>query len=371
MSEVSIQHLTKHFTSQDERVVAVDDLTIEVEQGEMFTLLGPSGCGKTTTLRCLAGLETFDSGRIEIHGEVVADGEGHFVPPERRDIGLMFQSYALWPHMTVRENILYPLKARDFPKERRDDKIREILDLVDLPDVGNRYPGQLSGGQQQRVALARALSYEPSVLLMDEPLSNLDFQLRRSMRRKLIDILDDIGITTIYVTHDQEEAFELSDRIAILRDGKLVQIGEPTELYRRPKAAFAADFLGEANLFEVERMEPVEGHDGLIACTVYEGDEPITIHGVDRTEGMSDHPVLVTRPEHLDLEPVGGGSDGTAEADHVTGRLVQQLYRGSFTQNIVEAGDLVFKVKTEEPRFEEGSAVDVVVPWASTYVVKE
>lgn len=364
---VNVENLTKKYVSAEEEVVAVDDVSFEVQEGDLFTLLGPSGCGKTTTLRCLAGLETINGGKIEIDGDVVATPD-QSVQPEHRDIGLVFQSYALWPHMTARENILYALKARDWPKEDRENRIQESLELVGLPDVGDRYPSELSGGQQQRISFARAISYQPSVLLMDEPLSNLDFKQRRRMRRLLLEMLDEVGITTIYVTHDQEEAFEISDETLVLTDGQEAQQGPPEELYENPTSPFVANFLGEANLYSATPLEVNEAEQTAV-CEIAEGDTRIEMECTYGDEEVLENPVVVIRPEDVKskVRADGGTSKNgvitqeTQEVNQWEGEISHQLYRGSFTQNIVDVGDITIKMKTDKPILGEDETVTVSV----------
>jgi iron(III) transport system ATP-binding protein len=358
---VEVENLTKIYVSgQEEEVRAVDDVNFTANQGELFTLLGPSGCGKTTTLRCLAGLEAINSGTIKINDKVVAS-EDAFVEPEHRDIGLVFQSYALWPHMTANENILYALKARDWPKNERESRIQEVLELVGLPDVGDRYPSELSGGQQQRIAFARAISYEPSVLLMDEPLSNLDFKQRRRMRQSLLEMLDEVGITTIYVTHDQEEAFEISDETLVLTRGEEAQQGTPQELYQKPTSPFVASFLGEANLFANVEIQETDKSAQTATCTVTEGNTQIEMKCTYRDEEALTNPVGVVRPEDVSVNVRTDGSTVQQEINKWDGNVQQQLYRGSFTQNLINVGDFQLKVKTDKPILNEGSTVPVVI----------
>jgi ABC-type Fe3+/spermidine/putrescine transport system ATPase subunit len=238
MGYIEINNLVKEFGE----LRAVDEVSFSAKRGEFVTLLGPSGCGKTTTLRSIAGLETPTSGSIKIAGEDVTDE-----PAYNRDIGMVFQDYALFPHKTVGENVGFPLKMQGVPKSEREERISEILDLVKLPNTKNRSTEELSGGQQQRVALARALIYEPDVLLMDEPLSSLDRKLRQQLRIEIERIQDETGITTIYVTHDQLEAFSLSDKIFVLKDGNIEQKGTPPNIYENPTSSFVGDFIGDSS----------------------------------------------------------------------------------------------------------------------------
>lgn len=229
-------------------VTALRNISITVEEGEFFTLVGPSGCGKTTTLRTIAGFETPVSGRVSIDGQQVND-----LPPENRNTGVVFQNYALFPHMSVRENVAYGLRFRDPPDDTpKRERVDELLSLVDMAGMGSREPSQLSGGQQQRIALARALAPGPEVLLLDEPLSALDARLRERLRVTIRDIQQDLEITTIYVTHDQAEALAISDRVAVMNDGRLEQVDTPERVYREPSSRFVAEFIGDNNLFDGE-----------------------------------------------------------------------------------------------------------------------
>ncbi|MDG6907395.1 MAG: ABC transporter ATP-binding protein [Nitrososphaerota archaeon] len=246
---IEVRNLTKRFV-KGTKSAAVNNVSFTVGQ-EVLTLLGPSGCGKTTTLRCIAGLERPDSGEIIIDGKVVTSPEKHiFVPPEKRDIGLVFQSYALWPHMKVFDNVAYALKLRHVPKAEIEKRVNRALDMVYLTGYDQRYPAQLSGGQQQRVALARCLVYEPKVLLLDEPLSNLDAKVREKTRIELKNLLSRIGIASVYVTHDQEEAFLLSDKIVVMNQGSVVQVGTPHNIYQYPASEFVASFVGKSNMID-------------------------------------------------------------------------------------------------------------------------
>jgi len=244
VADVVLKGLSKRFGAD---VAAVRDLTLEVRHGEVVSLLGPSGCGKTTTLRLVAGFLEPDAGEIWV-GERRLSGPGSAVPPERRGMSMIFQSYAVWPHRTVAENVGYGLKFRDVSRGDVVKRVRDALALVRLDGLADRYPGELSGGQQQRVALARALVVEPAILLLDEPLSNLDAHLREEMRLEIRRLHEDLNITTLYVTHDQAEAMVTSDRIAVMREGRIEQVGTPREIYEHPATAFVAGFVGRANL---------------------------------------------------------------------------------------------------------------------------
>jgi ABC-type Fe3+/spermidine/putrescine transport system ATPase subunit len=247
--DVSVSGITKGFARQSGR--ALDRVTFTAEANRITSLVGASGCGKTTTLRCIAGLEVPDGGEIRFASRVVAEGGRLVVPTVDRHIGMVFQSYALWPHLTVAENVAFGLKARKWRKRPVSERVREVLALVELPGFEDRYPAQLSGGQQQRVALARALAYEPAVLLMDEPLANLDAHLRGQMRQAIKRLQRQTGVTMIYVTHDRAEAMELSDTIVILDRGRVVQAGAPAALFVAPADALVARFLGHSNLLSV------------------------------------------------------------------------------------------------------------------------
>ena len=239
---IRLEQVTKTF---DGHVVAVDDVTLDIEAGEFFALLGPSGCGKTTTLRMIAGFEMPDSGRVHVGGRDITA-----LPVHRREMGMVFQSYALFPHRTVVENVAFGLRMRDVPKPDIERRVEAALALVALTGLEERKPGQLSGGQQQRVALARALVVEPPVLLCDEPLGALDRKLRQQMQFELKELQRRLGVTLVFVTHDQEEALAMSDRIAVMNKGRVEQVGAPTEIYERPRTRFVADFIGEINLLD-------------------------------------------------------------------------------------------------------------------------
>lgn len=263
---IAIAQLTKAYVDEGNRVAALKSVSLDVPAGSIFTFLGPSGCGKTTTLRCIAGLERPDEGRITIDGGVVFSGSDRVhVPVNKRPIGMVFQSYAIWPHMTVLQNVTYPLRVRGVNKDDVAQRAERVLGVVGLTGLETRPAPKLSGGQQQRVALARALITEPKVLLLDEPLSNLDAKLREQMRREIKLLQRRVGITTVYVTHDQSEAMAISDQIAIMNSGELVEIGTPLALYSRPRRKFTATFLGVTNL--IHGTVAYTNHETAVADT--------------------------------------------------------------------------------------------------------
>lgn len=260
MSQVIIESLIKKYG----KVVAVDDVDLEVQEGEFLTLLGPSGCGKTTTLRCVAGLEKPDGGKIYIGGKLANSAKDRiFLPPEKRDVGMVFQSYAIWPNMTVFDNVAFGLSIRKVAREKIEKRVRAVLKQVKMEEYAARYATELSGGQQQRVAVARALAFEPRALLFDEPLSNLDAKLREDMRIELVNIQKNVGISALYVTHDQTEAMAISDRIAVMDKGKIVQLGTPEEIYNKPINQFVAEFIGTTNLVTGQVVAEPASQEGM------------------------------------------------------------------------------------------------------------
>ncbi|WP_297070861.1 ABC transporter ATP-binding protein [Thermococcus sp.] len=286
MVEVKLQNIVKTFGE----TVALKGINLEIKHGELFTLLGPSGCGKTTTLRIIAGLEYPDTGKIYFGDEEVT-----YLPSHQKGAVLVFQNYALWPHMSVSDNIAYGLKIKKLPKDEVMRKVQWALELVKLKGFENRYPTQLSGGQQQRVAIARALVVEPKVLLLDEPLSNLDAKLRLEMRSEIRRIQRELGITVIYVTHDQEEAMAISDRIAVMNVGTVEQIGTPKDIYESPRTEFVASFMGKTNVVPAKIVE----RDGNHVAVEFEN---FHLDGLTYT-GEGDRVVLVIRPERIRLKP--------------------------------------------------------------------
>ena len=301
--------------------VAVGPVDIDVRTGEFLTLLGPSGCGKTTTLHIVAGLVQPDAGRVSMGGRDITDLE-----PKDRDMGVVFQSYALFPHKTVFDNIAFGLRMRRVPKPKIAESVREVLDTVGLPGVEARYPRQLSGGQRQRVAVARALVFRPKVLLLDEPLSNLDAVLRKHMRRELRRIQQHAGITAIFVTHDQDEAFEMSDRVILMNRGRIEQVGSPEDLYDAPRTRFAAEFIGEANVIQGE-VVGVSGESAAVQVApgiVFQARTTEPVAGGSRVQ-------VVVRPERVALLR-------DAEKDAVAGRIVERVFSGDTMRFAVELG---------------------------------
>jgi len=281
--EIRIKGLNKNYYSEGKTIAALADIDLTIPANRIFTLLGPSGCGKTTLLRCIVGLEMPDSGQIEIGEEVVYSSEkGIYVPPDKRGLGMVFQTYAIWPHMNVFDNVAYPLQTRKVPAEEIRRKVEKTLHFVQLDGFGGRPATKLSGGQQQRVALARALVAEPKVILFDEPLSNLDAKLREETRKELRSFLTELKITAVYVTHDRIEALSLSDTVAVMRSGRIVELGTPREIYFATDRRFVADFIGRSNFIEGRVAGAEDGFTwidsaiGPIACAKKEGIPPGT-----------------------------------------------------------------------------------------------
>jgi ABC-type Fe3+/spermidine/putrescine transport system ATPase subunit len=325
-------------------VVAVRGVTFTVGAGEHLTLLGPSGCGKTTTLRAIAGLERPTSGEIRIGGAAVfSSAPSVNVPAERRGLSMVFQSYAIWPHMTVFDNVAYGLRVRKRPEAEVRTRVRAALDLVQLGDLEGRSASKLSGGQQQRVALARAFVFSPSVLLFDEPLSNLDAKLRAEMRVELKELQHRLDITSVYVTHDLEEALAISDRIVVMRDGVIEQVGSPAEIYDRPRNTFVADFVGSANLIRGRRRTDLE-RDGLVVVETAGG---ALVHGValDRRAGAD--ALMAVRTVRLRLER----ARPAAPVNVWPARVRQRVFQGDFTQYHVDwdGRQLIVRAAATEP----------------------
>jgi putative spermidine/putrescine transport system ATP-binding protein len=337
MTEVSILSLVKRYGDQ----TAIADVSLKVDHGAFVSLLGPSGCGKTTTLKCLAGFEEVDGGRILFDGNDVSR-----LPPERRDIGMVFQNYALFPHLTVERNLAFGLEMRKIPSAEIARRVEKALELVQLSGLGKRYPRALSGGQQQRVALARALVIEPKILLLDEPLANLDARLRDEMRSFIRELQRRVGITTIYVTHDQAEAMTMSDQIAVMFAGRIAQVAAPETIYDRPASRAVATFVGQAN---------------ILSCTVEaNGALRTSGGGVPRPQNLSARPGatvdIMARPEAIGLVAAGD------PAGHLTGKVTARYFHGAFVDYHVAVADTVIAVQMAPPAsFSVGDAVGLVL----------
>ena len=332
-------------------VQAVKGVSFRVNAGEQLTLLGPSGCGKTTTLRAVAGLEKPSSGTIRIGGEAVySSSRGVNIPAEKRGLSMVFQSYAIWPHMSVFENVAYGLRVRRVAEQDIQRRVREALDLVQMAPYEQRAASQLSGGQQQRVALARACVFQPSVLLFDEPLSNLDAKLRADMRIELRELQHRLGITSLYVTHDLEEALAMSDRIVVMRDGYIEQTGKPGEIYHFPRTAFVADFVGSSNLIRGKARLDL-ARDGLIAVETEAGH---IVHGVACDRSLPAAPVLSVRTVHLKVDatrPEGEMNIWPATVRHL-------VFQGDFSQaNLIWGNRQIVVRSTALEGLREGSDV--------------
>jgi len=319
-SSIELRELYKFFGD----VPAVNGISLDVREGEFLTLLGPSGCGKTTTLRMIGGFEYPSAGTILIEGIEMGDR-----PPYRRPVNTVFQNYALFPHMTVGQNVAYGLEMSGVAKLERQKRVAQALEMVRLPHVEDRKPAELSGGQQQRVALARALVNRPAVLLLDEPLGALDLKLRKAMQLELKQLNREVGATFVYVTHDQEEALTMSDRIAVMNEGRILQLGSPGDIYERPRSRFVADFIGQTNFLDVD----IVGLEGETMVVELPGSGRLRTR---RPEGIGDttRMTLAVRPEKISLlgDLPGGEAPGW---DRLTGRLTEIIYAGTFTQYLI------------------------------------
>ena len=366
MQGVRVSNLVKRYGD----ISAVDDITMGFEKGTLTTLLGPSGCGKTTTLRCIAGFEKPDEGVISIDDADVFS-EASNVPPEKRKVGMVFQSYAIWPHMTVFDNIAFPLKIRHAPKQEVEQRVKSAMELVRLAGLGDRPATQLSGGQQQRVALARALVFDPDVLLLDEPLSNLDTSLRDVVRVEVRRIQRSLGITTIYVTHDQGEALSISDKVVVMRSGKVMAAGPPKEIYLRPPNDFVASFVGRANLVP-GRVANLSG--GLAVVSTDLGDVSCELDGGEAFK-EGDAAVVSIKPENLRIAPA---TDGERKQNTFQGKVEFTSYLGAFSEVLVSLGQVgkhLHEVKIVRPSeglaLVDGQLVSVTLPAEHCSVLAE
>jgi iron(III) transport system ATP-binding protein len=343
MMNIQLKDMVKRFGTLE----AVSHVSLDIRDGELFTLLGPSGCGKTTILRLIGGFHKPDAGAIYF-----GDREVSAIPPYERNIGMVFQNYALWPHMTIFDNVAYGLKIKKTPRTRMEERVNHALSLVHLTGLEKRYPGQLSGGQQQRVALARALVLNPDVLLLDEPLSNLDAKIRQQVRTEIRKLQKDLAITAIYVTHDQEEALTLSDRIAVINHGRLQQLGAPRDLYQRPKNPFVADFIGVNNLIpgEVKEIQKAKGwmavqtRFGVLKCAF------------DEQFKTGEACNVTVRPE---VASIGNSVEASDETNVIAGKISFASYIGNAIRYDIELDpETLFKVDVQNPWNQKPFAID-------------
>jgi ABC-type Fe3+/spermidine/putrescine transport system ATPase subunit len=356
MSEwmIELQGSTKRYGT----LVANDHVDLQIPRGELLTLLGPSGCGKTTAMRCITGHQHPDEGRVLIDGKDVTD-----LPTHRRDLGMVFQNFALFPHMTVHDNVDFPLMIRNLPHAERRQRVLEALKLVRMEELGDRFPRQLSGGQQQRVGLARALVYRPRVLLLDEPLSNLDAKLREEMRFEIKELVTQLGMTAVYVTHDQGEALALSDRVAVMSAGRIQQIGTPREIFEKPNSLFVADFIGLSDFIKAR----VESVDATSVCVGVKGLKVrVEAEGTFR---IGQEIVLFIRPTRVEL------LDGSAPAGEnvLDARVVKLTYLGdNIDYRILLPGEWEIRVQTNGQQYiPAGSAIKVRLPPRHCHIIAE
>jgi len=328
--DIRIKALTKDFYSEGKRIRALDNVDLEIPANQIFTLLGPSGCGKTTLLRCIVGLESPDKGEIEIGGEIVWSTEKEiFVPPEKRGLGMVFQTYAIWPHMNVFNNVAFPLQNRNMPREEIKKSVAKTLRFVQLDGFEKRPATKLSGGQQQRVALARALVAEPKVILFDEPLSNLDAKLREETRKELRSFLTKLEITAVYVTHDRIEALALSDQIAVMRSGRIVEIGNPKKIYFNSDDRFVADFIGRANLIK-GKIKAIENSHAVIDTDIG------VIVGLNSHKiPVGSEAILCVRPEFINV----ASEESAASQNTFSGRVQNLSFVGEAYEGEIRIGD--------------------------------
>jgi spermidine/putrescine ABC transporter ATP-binding subunit len=343
MSGVKINNVVKRFGD----FTALHELNLEIQEGEFLSLLGPSGCGKTTTLRLIAGFIQPTQGSI-----ILGDQDVTHVAPQHREIGMVFQDYALFPHMTVADNIGFGLRERGYPKEQIRARVGDLLDLIRLAEVGERYPAEVSGGQQQRIAVARAVAYPPKVLLMDEPLGALDLKLRETMQVELRRIQQELKITTVYVTHDQTEAMNMSDRIVVMNTGRIEQIGSAEGIYDDPRTRFVADFVGQINLLDAE----ITGSDGdfLIAETL--GNKVRVPKGDGELSGTVS---IAVRPEHLQLVDTSSNDNAL---NVISGKLSGRTFAGNLTRLFVDVGTespIVVEARPQDAPSEIGVSLDI------------
>jgi iron(III) transport system ATP-binding protein len=359
MPEIQIDNLVKTFGDQR----ALDGVCFGVEEGELFTLLGPSGCGKSTTLMSIAGFQQPEQGRVVVGDETFFDADRRInVAAERRNLGIVFQSYAVWPHMTVFENLAFPLEVRRMKRAAVRERVHEVLELVEMPDYAKRYPHQLSGGQQQRVALARALVYSPSVLLLDEPFSNLDAKLRVRARTWVKELQQSLGLTTIFVTHDQDEALSMSDRVVVMSAGQIQQIGTPEDVYRTPANRFVAEFVGRVNLID----GVVSSRDGVRTVVDVDPSHRLAVATTDASP-LKNRVTLAVRPEALTLIRADEAStNGTNTWD---ANVHAVAFLGDHYEYELEAGAIPLMVQSAERV--TGERIKVHIPPEACAVVAD
>ncbi len=352
VARIRLENISKRFG----QTVALDSVSLEIRDGELFAVLGPSGCGKTTLLRVIAGFEAPDEGHVYFDDEDVTH-----VPPDRRGAVMVFQNWALWPHMTVFDNVAYGLRVRRLPASEIRERVMKVLDMLGLRGLENRYPHQLSGGQQQRVALARALVVEPRVLLLDEPLSNLDARLRLRLRGEIRRLQKELGVTTVYVTHDQEEALAVADRIAVMRRGRVVEVGEPREIYWSPRSPFTAFFIGKTS---VAYGRVVDADGGYAYVQIGEMRVKAINHGLK----PGDEGVVVFKAEHAKPKPPEG-----QEYNEITGKVVVSMYLGGMVElRITPPGysrDIAFYMPGDV-NAEPGTVVKIYLPVSAVHAYR-
>ncbi len=338
MATVTLSHVTKRFGG----VTAVRDLDLEIRDGECFSLLGPSGCGKTTTLRMLAGFEDLDEGEIRVGDRVFSSSaRRYYLPPEKRDFGMVFQAFAVWPHLNIFDNVAFPLQIKGLNRADIQAKTRRALADTGLLKVQNAFPGELSGGEKQRIALARAIAINPQVMLLDEPLSNLDPKLREEMRFEIKDLQRRLGFTIVFVTHDQAEAMAISDRMLVMRDGVLQQVGSPIAIYEQPASRFVFSFIGLSNFL------PMEDRDGRSYVQDAPEVGPLEVPRPDSVAGPTW--TLASRPTHIDLQAEGG----------LRGTVLRRVYLGELVEYRVRVGPHELRIQkgARDQTFEEGAPV--------------
>ena len=333
MAILKVKNLSKNFG----KVKAVQEVSFEATEGRVLSLLGPSGCGKTTMLRCIAGFENPDRGEIYLDDRKITS-----IPPEKRGIGMVFQNYALWPHMTVYGNLAFGLQIRKVPKDEINKKIKKVLGMVQLEGYENRYPRQMSGGQQQRIAMARALIFEPGIMLLDEPLSNLDAQLREEMRFEFIELQKNLGITAIYVTHDQAEALVISDKILILDQGKMIQFGTPKEIYSNPKNKFVAGFIAVTSFINGRIDSFTEEKKKVIVKT----DDGLVIHGFNNSFDMGQKVSVAMRMNVIKFIQDENKSDKNT-VNIFKGKIIQSSYLGNIIDYKIKVGNWEVRTKSD------------------------